>query len=84
MISSSLEILRDIAIGNGPKQRIIALGYAGWAPNQLENEIANNLWLITHATPELVLGSNDTIKWSQAMSSLGIRFDNLTPSFGHS
>ena len=84
MVSSSLEILRDIASGNGPKQRIIALGYAGWAPNQLENEIANNLWLITHAAPELVLGSNDTIKWSQAMSSLGIRFDNLTPSFGHS
>ncbi len=84
MVSSSLGILHDIALGKGPKKRIIALGYAGWTPNQLENEIANNLWLITHATSELVLGSNDSTKWSQALSSLGITFDNLAPSFGHS
>lgn len=84
MVSSSLEVLRDIAAGTGPKQRIIALGYAGWAPQQLENEIAANQWLITAATPDLVLGTNDATKWGQAVSSLGINFDNLMPSFGHS
>ena len=84
MVSSSLAVLHDIAVGNGPKQRIIALGYAGWAPHQLENEIANNLWLITNATPELVLGSDDDTKWQRAISSLGIDSYNLTPCCGHS
>lgn len=84
MVSSSLEVLRDIASGNGPKQRIIALGYAGWAPHQLESEIANNRWLITQATPDLVLGTDDDAKWTRAMSSLGITTNNLTPTYGHS
>ena len=83
-VSSSLEVLQDIISGHGPKQKIIALGYAGWAPNQLEKEIINNRWLITNATPELVLGSDDANKFSQALSSLGIDFNNLDPKFGHS
>ena len=83
-VSSSLEILHDIAIGRGPKQRIIALGYAGWAPKQLEAEIANNLWLVTDATPELVLGSDDDTKWQRAITSLGIDFYNLSTTYGHS
>lgn len=84
MISSSLDVLRDIAVGGGPKQRLIALGYAGWAPNQLEAEIANNLWLVADATPDLVLGTDDDDKWKKALSSLGISDLNLTPSVGHS
>jgi len=83
-VSSSLEVLHDIAIGHGPKQRIIALGYAGWAPKQLETEIANNLWLVADATPELVLGSEDDTKWQRAISSLGIDFYNLSLTYGHS
>lgn len=83
-VSSSMEILKDIASGQGPKQKIIALGYASWAPQQLENEISNNQWLITNATPELIFGSDDDCKWAKALSSLGIRSDNLTLSFGHS
>lgn len=84
MVSSSFEVLQDIAAGAGPKQKIIALGYAGWAPHQLETEIAENKWLIAEATPELVLGGDDDRKWSQAMSSLGISFTNLSPAAGHS
>ena len=83
-VSSSFEVLQDIAAGAGPKQKIIALGYAGWAPHQLETEIAENKWLIAEATPELVLGGDDDRKWSQAMSSLGISFTNLSPAAGHS
>ncbi len=84
MVSSSFNILQDIASGYGPKQRIIALGYAGWAPLQLETEITNNLWMITEASPELVLGTDDDTKWNKAISSLGIDYTNFTTSIGHS
>ncbi len=84
MISSSLAVLHDIAAGTGPKQRIIALGYAGWAPQQLESEIANNLWLIADTTPELVLGNDDKSKWQRALLSLGIDPNDLILSCGHS
>lgn len=83
-VSSSLEVLKDIASGKGPKQRIIALGYAGWAPEQLEKEILNNRWLIIDATQDLVLGGKDTTKWKQALSSLGIDNINFSASYGHS
>ncbi len=84
MISSSLDVLRDIASGQGPKQKIITLGYSGWAPHQLEAEIASDRWLITDATPELVFSSDDNTKLSLALSSLGINFNNFAPFTGHS
>ena len=83
-VSSSLEVLHDIVSGKGPKQRIIALGYAGWAPNQLEKEILNNQWMIIDADKELVLGDKDTTKWQDALASLGINNANFTTSYGHS
>lgn len=84
MVSSSLEVLQDIAAGSGPKEKLIALGYAGWAPRQLESEIESNRWLVAQATPELVFGKDDDAKWIKAASSLGIAACNLTPSYGHS
>ena len=83
-VSSSLEVLKDIASGKGPKQRIIALGYAGWAPKQLEKEILNNRWLIIDANQELVLGAQDTSKWKHALLSLGIDNINFPNTYGHS
>ena len=83
-VSSSLEVLKDIASGKGPKQRIIALGYAGWAPEQLEKEILNNQWLVIEANQDLVLGSKDKSKWEQALSSLGIDTINFPATYGHS
>lgn len=83
-VSSSLEVLQDIASGKGPKQRIIALGYAGWAPEQLEKEILNNQWLIIDANKDLVLNEKDTSKWETALSSLGIDNINFSNTYGHS
>lgn len=83
-VSSSMEILNDIAAGHGPEKMMITLGYTGWAPQQLESEISDNQWLITEASPELILGNDDDCKWAKALSSLGIKSENLTPSFGHS
>ncbi|MCQ2741327.1 MAG: YqgE/AlgH family protein [Alphaproteobacteria bacterium] len=84
MVSSSLDVLKDIALGKGPQKGLIALGYAGWVPNQVEQEIANNLWLVTDATPDLVFAPDDDTKWQQAIASLGIDFSNWTSFLGHS
>ncbi len=71
-ISSSMEILTDIAFGAGPKENLIALGYANWAPEQLEQEIVNNQWLVAPASPELIFRTKDEEKWQTAISSIGI------------
>ena len=71
-ISSSIDILTDIAAGNGPAENLIALGYASWAPNQLEQEIINNSWLVVPSSPELIFKTKDEEKWQKAMDCLGI------------
>ncbi len=71
-ISASIDVLTDIAFGNGPKENLIALGYANWAPQQLEQEIINNCWLVAPASPELVFRTKDEDKWKKALDSLGI------------
>ena len=84
MISSSVDVLQDILAGGGPEQLIIALGYAGWRPNQLEEEILNNRWLITDISPEIIFNRSNDDKWSLALSSLGIDLSNFTNHYGHS
>lgn len=71
-ISSSVDVLTDIAFGTGPKENLIALGYANWAPQQLEQEIVNNCWLVAPASPELIFRTKDEDKWQTALASLGI------------
>ena len=82
-ISSSMEILTDIAFGAGPKSNIIALGYANWAPNQLEQEIINNQWLVVPASPELVFKTKDEDKWQTALNIAGIDLARLSTTGGH-
>ncbi len=71
-ISSSLEVVADIACGMGPKNKIITLGYAGWKKGQLEEEIKQNMWLITDATPDLVFCKEDEQKWQTGLKNIGI------------
>ena len=82
-ISSSIDIITDIAFGTGPKENLIALGYASWAPQQLENEIVNNSWLVANPTPELVFRTKDEEKWQKAIESLGIDLTRLIAKAGH-
>lgn len=82
-ISSSVDILTDIAFGIGPRENLIALGYANWAPQQLEKEIINNYWLVAPASPELVFRTKDEDKWSAALTSLGISPVHLSDFSGH-
>ena len=71
-MTATLDILRDIGAGDGPERALVALGYAGWGPGQLEDEIAQNGWLISEPTPELVFGADHGGKWMAAIETLGI------------
>ncbi len=77
-VSSSVDILTDIAFGNGPKDNLIALGYASWAPQQLEKEIINNDWLVAPSSPDLVFHTKDEEKWQKALDSIGIDLTRLS------
>lgn len=83
-ITSSPKVLQDISSNTGPQNFLITLGFAGWMPSQLENEISQNFWLVTEATPELVFSDTQSDKWSFALSSLGINQSNFSLPLGHS
>ncbi len=70
-MTATMDILRDIANGKGPLQRLLCLGYSGWGPGQLEAEIQANGWLICDADPLIVFDKKQDEKWTAAMSSLG-------------
>lgn len=82
-ISSSIHILRNIAKGNGPQERILALGYAAWGPGQLENEMESNNWISVPATRELIFESDNDVKWKHAAEIYGIDINKLTSNVGH-
>ncbi len=77
-ISSSIDILADIAHGTGPKESLIALGYASWAPGQLEQEIIANDWLVAPACEELVFRTKDEEKWQKALDEINIDINRLS------
>ncbi len=71
-MTATLDILQDMAAGEGPVRRILALGYAGWGPGQLEDEVQRNGWLTCEASPDIVFDTDDSGKWAAALASLGI------------
>jgi len=81
-LTATIDILMAIATGSGPASAILALGYAGWAPGQLESEIQNNGWLHCPADPELIFGEPER-KYEKAMRKLGIAPGMLSSEAGH-
>jgi len=71
-LTATLDILRAIADGRGPKHVLFALGYAGWAPGQVEGEFQSNGWLHCEADPGLVFGVSPDAKWRAALQRMGI------------
>jgi len=71
-MTATLDILEAISNGEGPDACLLALGYAGWGPGQLEDEIRANGWLTCDADPSLVFGKTDKGKWLGALETLGI------------
>ncbi|MBE0531231.1 MAG: YqgE/AlgH family protein [Rhodospirillales bacterium] len=83
-LTATVDILKAIAIGSGPRHSLLALGYAGWGPGQLDDEIKANGWLHVAADDDLVFGAgNVEDKWEMAMAKLGIDPRMLSDSAGH-
>jgi putative transcriptional regulator len=82
-LTASLDILKDIAAGHGPRQSILALGYAGWGPGQLDAEIQANGWLSVASDHGLIFDSDLDNKWERAIAKIGIDFSKLSPEAGH-
>jgi len=82
-LTATLDILKAIARGNGPASAILALGYAGWAPGQLEQEIQQNGWLHCAADPELIFGQDTGAKYQKALRKIGIDLGMLSSEAGH-
>jgi len=82
-LTATLDILKAIAHGDGPHEAVLALGYAGWAPGQLEQEIQQNGWLHCEADPELIFGADIEGKYARALGKLGIDLAMLSNEAGH-
>ena len=71
-MTATLDILHAMAAGEGPERAFVALGYAGWAPGQIEAELQANAWLTCPADADLVFGSDNAPKWAAAMRKIGV------------
>lgn len=81
-LTATLDILEALAGGRGPARALLAMGYSGWGPGQLEGEIRRNDWLIAEAAPEVVFAADDRDKWALALRGLGIDPITLSPTAG--
>ncbi|MHA1528828.1 MAG: YqgE/AlgH family protein [Alphaproteobacteria bacterium] len=81
-MTATLDILHAMAVDRGPDRAIIALGYAGWAPGQLEAELQANGWLACPADEGLLFGTDEGTKWDQALAKLGVHPAMLSPTGG--
>lgn len=82
-LTATIDILKAIAAGHGPDKALLALGYAGWSPGQLESEIQANGWLSCPADPDLVFAADLESKYARAMAKIGINLSHLVNDAGH-
>jgi putative transcriptional regulator len=83
-LTPTLEILKDMAVGGGPKQAWLALGHSGWAPGQLDREMQHNAWLVVDGDLGLVFDSDFEAKWQRALDLLSGKGGGFDPaSFSH-
>ncbi len=82
-ITTSQDILEAIAVGEGPKHVLVALGYAGWGGAQLEQEISQNSWLTVPVESKIIFQTPIELRWKAAAALLGVDLDNLSGDVGH-
>lgn len=77
-LTATVDILKAIAVGEGPRRSLLALGYSGWGPGQLESEIAANGWLVVPADPTIVFDQELDDKWQRALAATGVSVASLS------
>lgn len=82
-LTLSRDILDAMAAGNGPNKSLVALGYAGWEPGQLETEMLANSWLSVPASTDIVFDTPFAERWTQAARTIGIDMHQISPDAGH-
>jgi len=82
-MTATLDILRAIGKGEGPRRNLLALGYAGWAPGQLDAEMQANGWLSVPADADLVFDDDFDAKWQRALAKIGVDLTMLSTDAGH-
>lgn len=82
-LTTSKDILVAVGNGEGPNKLLVTLGYAGWAPGQLENELSQNAWLTVQASPDVMFDLPCEERLPAAMQLLGINFATLSDQAGH-
>ena len=81
-LTATLDILKELAAGSGPRNTMLALGYAGWGPGQLEDEITENAWLHAPFDEALVFDRDVGTKWQRALNSIGVDLSTLSGTAG--
>jgi putative transcriptional regulator len=82
-LTATIDILRAISKGSGPRHALMALGYAGWGAGQLEREIVDNGWLTCPASQDMLFDGDIDRKYERLLTSLGIDMAHLSPFAGH-
>lgn len=82
-LTATVDILKDIAEGRGPRHALLALGYAGWGAGQLDGEIQQNAWLNVSADEDLIFDGDLEHKWERSIAKLGVDVSLLSGDAGH-
>ena len=82
-LTATIDILRAIADGQGPKHSRLALGYAGWGPGQLDAEMQANGWLTVDSDQTLMFDADLDTKWERAIAKIGVSLPMLSGEAGH-
>lgn len=81
-MTASFSILSDLAKGLGPSNALLALGYSGWAPGQLESELASNCWMFGKLEDQEIFSINFENKWSTSLKNTGVEPSKISSNFG--
>ncbi|RPH06415.1 MAG: hypothetical protein CBC53_003690 [Alphaproteobacteria bacterium TMED93] len=77
VLSSNQKILQDLSSGNGPSKFMVLIGYSGWSSHQLALELKQNSWLVANANKKILFSKNYSVKWKNALKTLGLKEDKL-------